>query len=89
MTTLNVRIEEKTKREAGKVLADMGLDLSTGVKIFLQQVITEKGLPFTPSKTKRSPAAIRAQWDKEVAWARKHSKPYTDVDELFKDLGIK
>ena len=85
MTTLNVRIEEKTKKAASKALADIGLDLSTGVKIFLHQVITEKGLPFRPTKNL---AALRSEWDREVAWARKHGKKYSDVRELFKDLGI-
>jgi len=85
MTTVQVRIEEKTKKAAQKALADIGLDLSTGVKIFLNQVVTEKGLPFTPTKNR---AALRAKWDKEVAEARKHGKRYTDVKELFKDLSI-
>ena len=85
MTQINVRIEEKTKKAASKALADIGLDLSTGVKIFLHQVIADKGLPFRP---KKNPAALRAEWDKEVAWARKHGKKYTDVGELFRDLDI-
>ena len=58
MTTVQIRIEEKTKKAAQKALAGIGLDLSTGVKIFLNQVVTEKGLPFTPTK---NPAALRAK----------------------------
>ena len=83
MTTINVRIEEKTKKAASKALAGMGLDLSTGVKLFLHQVVTEQGLPFTPTK---NPAALRAKWDKEVAYARKHGKRYDSAEELLKDL---
>jgi len=85
MSTINVRIEEKTKKAASKALASMGLDLSTGVKLFLHQVVTEKGLPFTPTK---NPAALRTKWDKEVAEARKSGKVYRNVKELFKDLDI-
>jgi len=83
MSTINVRIEEKTKRAASKALASMGLDLSTGVKIFLHQVVTEQGMPFKPTK---NPAALRAEWDKEVAWALKHGKKYDSAEELLKDL---
>ena len=79
MTTLNVRIEEKTKAAASKALASMGLDLSTGVKIFLHQVVAERGLPFTPTK---NPAAIRAKWDAEVAAALKRGKSYKAHDAL-------
>ena len=49
-TQINVRVEEKTKREASKMLADIGLDMSSAVNIFLKQIVVEKGLPFTPSK---------------------------------------
>ena len=83
MSTINVRIEEKTKKAASKALASMGLDLSTGVKIFLHQVVTEQGMPFKPTK---NPAALRAEWDKEVAWALKHGKKYDSAEELLKDL---
>ncbi|OGG64449.1 hypothetical protein A3C18_04080 [Candidatus Kaiserbacteria bacterium RIFCSPHIGHO2_02_FULL_54_11b] len=86
MTTLNVRVEKKTKREARKALADIGLDMSSAVNIFLKQVIVEQGLPFTP--TKKDPKKIRAAWDREAAWALKHGKRYTDTKELFRDLGI-
>ena len=79
---MNVRIEAKTKKAASKALADIGLDLSTGVKIFLHQVINDKGLPFKPSK---NPAALRAEWDKEVAEARR-SKRFKTVDEILKGL---
>ena len=79
MSTINVRIEEKTKRAASKALASMGLDLSTGGKIFLHQVVTEQGLPFTPTK---NPAALRAKWDKEVAEALKSGKVYDARDAL-------
>jgi len=85
MATLNVRVEEKTKIAAQKTLAKMGLDLSTGVKIFLHQVITEQGLPFTPTK---NPVALRAKWDREVAEALKSGKVYKDPRDLFKDLGL-
>ena len=85
MTTLQVRIEEKTKKAAQKALANVGLDLSTGVKLFLYQVVNEEGLPFRPTK---NPAALRAKWDKEAADALKNGKRYTDVKELFRDLDV-
>lgn len=73
MTQINVRIEAKTKRDATKALAGMGIDLSTGVKMFLHQVVIEDGLPFKPTK---NPAALRAKWDAEVATALKNGKVY-------------
>ena len=79
MATLSIRIEEKTKKVASKVLRDVGLDLSSGIKIFLHQVALEQGLPFTPTKNKK---AIAAKWDKEVANALKRGTVYDARDAL-------
>lgn len=83
MTTLNVRIEEKTKKEANKTLAKLGLDMSSAVKIFLNQVIKEDGLPFLPTN---NPDIIRARWDKEVEKAKRVKKSYRSSHALVKDL---
>ncbi len=83
MTTINVRVEEKTKKAASKALKGIGLDLSSGIKIFLHQVAVEKGLPFRPSKT---PLVSRAQLDREFEDAMKDGKRYTSGKELLGDL---
>lgn len=83
MSTLSIRIEEKTKREANKTLTALGLDMSSAVKLFLNQVIIEQGIPFKPSRT---PPEIREEYDREVAWALKHGKRYTSAKEMFKDI---
>ena len=83
MTTINVRIEEKTKKAASKALKSIGLDLSSGIKMFLYQVAVEKGLPFRPNKT---PLVSRAQLDKEVEDAMKRGKRYKSGKELLDDL---
>lgn len=85
MTTLSIRIEEKTKREANKTFEALGLDMSSAVKMFLNQVIIEQGIPFRPSRT---PRQIREEWDKQVEEALK-TKGYKDVDEMFKALNLK
>lgn len=79
MSTINVRIEEKTKRAARKALADIGLDMSSAVNIFLKQVVVEQGLPFIPTKNAEK---LRAKWDKEVAEALKSGKVYDARDAL-------
>jgi len=83
MTTVNVRIEEKTKIAASRALAAIGLDLSSGVKLFLHQVVTEQGLPFVPTK---NPAVLRTKWDQQVAEALKNGRVYKDGRDALKDL---
>ncbi len=83
MTTLTVRIDEKIKAKANKTFEKLGLDMSGAIKIFLNQVIKEDGLPFTPTN---NDAVIKARWDKEVAYALKHGKSYKTAQELFDDI---
>jgi addiction module RelB/DinJ family antitoxin len=46
VTTLHIRTEAKLKREVKKILAALGLDLSTAVNMFLREIVRCKGLPL-------------------------------------------
>lgn len=46
MTTVQVRIDEKTKKSAKKVLDDIGIDMSTAINVYFKQIVIYKGLPF-------------------------------------------
>lgn len=83
MTTLNVRIDEKLKKQASKTLEGLGFDMSGAIKVFLTQVVQDQALPFRPMKDSKK---IRAQWDREVAQAIKSGKSYKNARELLKDL---
>ncbi|OGM93993.1 hypothetical protein A2524_01725 [Candidatus Wolfebacteria bacterium RIFOXYD12_FULL_48_21] len=82
MTTLTVRIDEKIKAKANKAFEKLGLDMSGAIKIFLNQVIKEDGLPFTPTN---NDAVIKARWDKQVAEAKKRPG-FKTAHEALKDL---
>jgi DNA-damage-inducible protein J len=84
MTTLNVRIDPKLKKQASKTLGELGFDMSGAIKIFLTQVVQEQALPFKPAK--RSPKEIRAQWDKEVEEALASGKSYRSAKEMHDDI---
>ena len=73
MTTLNVRVDEKIKIKAMEILANRGLNLSTGINVFLRQVIEEKGLPFIPGDS----TLLRRNTIKRLLLQRKasHIKP--------------
>ncbi len=46
MTTIQIRIDEKTKKSAKKVLDRIGMDMSSAVKVYLTQIILTQGIPF-------------------------------------------
>lgn len=48
MATLQVRLDDQLRTRAQDVAAHMGLDLSSAIRLFLTQMVTENGLPFKP-----------------------------------------
>ncbi len=46
MSTIQVRIDEKTKKSANKVFDQLGVDMSSAIKIYLKQVVIYQGIPF-------------------------------------------
>ena len=45
-TTLQVRIDSKMKKDVSKIFESLGLDLSSGIKMYFNQVLLKKGIPF-------------------------------------------
>ncbi len=48
MANLQIRIDDELNAQAQAVIADLGLDVATAVRIFLAQMVRERALPFTP-----------------------------------------
>ncbi|MFC1615909.1 type II toxin-antitoxin system RelB/DinJ family antitoxin [Patescibacteria group bacterium] len=46
MSHIQIRIDEKTKKSAKKVLDKIGIDMTTAIKIYLKQIVITKGIPF-------------------------------------------
>lgn len=86
MTTIQVRTQEKTKKDAMKILAKLGLDLSTAINIYLIQIVQKKGIPFQLLTENGMTPAAEAKMLKEAAWAKKHGKRYTSTKKMFKDI---
>ena len=54
---VRTRISPQLKTQATAVLADCGLNISDAVRLFLRQVVTQRGLPFSvkvPNATTRA-----------------------------------
>lgn len=58
MAQINVKVDDELKKDASKVFASMGMDLSTGIKIYLKRVTQDNKLPFTPKATSELDQAI-------------------------------
>ena len=51
-TLMQIRVDENLKKEADKLFADLGLDTTTAVRIFLKTCLKKNGLPFKVQRQK-------------------------------------
>jgi addiction module antitoxin, relB/dinJ family len=46
MSQIAVRVDDQLKKEATEIFNELGLDMSTAVKLFLKQSVLTKSIPF-------------------------------------------
>jgi DNA-damage-inducible protein J len=85
-TTVQIRIDQKTKREATKTLKSMGMDMSTGVKLFLNQVVYTKTIPFPVLSADYWPEEKKRELVREAKEALKSGKRYKNIREAHRDI---
>lgn len=76
MSRVNVRIDDDLKNEANELFNELGIDMSTAIKIFLKQSVRERRIPFMIGE----PAANFQ--DRQDAIDGK-GKVYKNVDEMI------
>ncbi|HEY9585396.1 MAG TPA: type II toxin-antitoxin system RelB/DinJ family antitoxin [Candidatus Paceibacterota bacterium] len=85
-TTVQIRIDQKTKTKAQKAFKGMGIDLSSGVKLFLTQVGNTGEIPFRIFTADNLPEAAKKRLVREAKYAMKHGKRYVSAKEMFDDI---
>lgn len=45
-TSMTIRMNREVKQQAQMIFADLGMDMSTAINVFLRQAIFYKGFPF-------------------------------------------
>ena len=83
----SISIDADVKSKAQELFADLGLDLSTAINIFLRQSIRENGIPFSIQRNVPNADTIAAM--KELEEMSKHPgnyKRYHSFSELLKEV---
>ena len=83
--TITIRTDKKVKDQAQKLLADLGMDQSTAMNVFLRQTIIYQGLPFAIRKEEPN----KETWEAiEETYERPDELegPYTTKEELLEAL---
>lgn len=85
-TTMNIRVDKEVKDNAKMIFAELGMDLTTAVNIFLRQSIREHGIPFKLKLDIPNEETKRAIRESEKGIGM--SKKFSSTEELFEDLEI-
>ena len=82
MTTIQIRIDEKTKRKAKKVLEGIGMDMSSAVKVYLKQIVITQGIPFQLLTEN----GLTIQQEQEILKASEEAKRGVNVEGPFDSM---
>ena len=83
-TNLNIRVDEELKREAEAIFAELGLNMSTAMNIFLRYSVRYGGIPFELRIEKPNAETLSAIDD--VNNKHSMSKTFDSVSALMEDL---
>lgn len=84
-STLQIRIDRKTKEEARKAFSDMGLDISSGIKVYLAKVAASRKIPFELTAD-HLPEKVKQQMVRETTRARKSGTRFASARTLHRTL---
>ena len=59
-TTMTIRVNDVTKRQAQSLFADLGMDMSTAINVFLKRAIKEERIPFEVGRLEKPNCKTRA-----------------------------
>ena len=62
---IQIRVDEKLKKEADLIFEDLGLDAPTAIRLFLRKVVVSKSIPFDLKST-RTDNGLTAEFEDEV-----------------------
>ena len=85
-STIQVRIDAKTKKQAKKTLNDIGIDMSSAIKLFLRNVVITQSIPFSLRTENGFTVEYEQMLLREAENATKYSRGYKTAKELHNDI---
>ncbi len=88
MATVNmsIRMDTELKKQADAMLADMGLNMTTAMNMFLRQVVRQGKIPFEIATDIPNATTLAALEEGDKMLSDPASRRFSSVDDLMKDL---
>ena len=73
-TNINIRTDSELKAKAQVILSDLGLDMSTAINVFLNQIVYQQAIPFEITK-KINKTAKLGGWEGKITMSADFNDP--------------
>lgn len=84
-SSINVRVDENLKKDAEKLLSELGLNLTSAINIYLRKMVQTQSIPFTIGRYNAETEAAMREAD-DILSGRVYAKSYSSAKELFDEL---
>lgn len=81
-----IRVDANIKRQAGDLFANLGLDMSGAINLFLYQCVLRGGLPFSVSMPNYSLSTLEAMEEARKISRDPEAKGYSNMEDFEKSL---
>jgi len=81
-----IRIDEDVKKSAVELFAQLGMDMSSAINIFLKQCILKNGLPFAVELPKYKSEVLEAMEEAKRISRDPNIKKYSSFSEVLEEL---
>lgn len=83
-TNINIKTDSALKKQAEELFADLGMNMSTALNVFLRQAVRENRIPF--EITRDVPNAETTKALEDVKANRNMSPPFDNMEDLVNSL---
>jgi len=81
-TNINIRTDSELKAKAQVILADLGLDMSTAINVFLSQIVYRHAIPFEISKPVVKQVKLGG-WEGKISMSDDFNEPMEEFREYM------
>lgn len=86
LATINIRIDEKDKKEFNDLCNELGLNMTTAFNMFVKSMIRTGGLPFDTTIRKPNLETLMALEEAKRIAKDPNVKTYNSVEEVMRAL---
>ena len=86
LATINIRIDEKDKKEFNEICNELGMNMTTAFNMFVKSMIRSGGLPFEATLKRPNLETLMALEEAKRITKDPNVKSYNSVEEVMRAL---